>query len=196
MKGLGFDDHQPDLEDAWEPVLFNQAHDLASGVMVDKVFEDAIRAFDYSKHRAETILDEQLDKLLARIDTRGDGIPIVVFNPLGWSRSDIAETNVSFSERGISDFSLVDAAGKSIPIQVIEAQRNGDGAGPPPLSFTFAICSPDMPFTISSRRADSLRWGRFLRPPATWRATPLRIRMFNPSRTTSIALRSTFGPVK
>jgi alpha-mannosidase len=69
-----------------------------------------------------------LDKLLARIDTRGDGTPIVVFNPLGWSRSDIAETNVSFSERGISDFSLVDAAGKSIPIQVIEAQRNSDGS--------------------------------------------------------------------
>jgi alpha-mannosidase len=128
VTGLGITDSQPDLEDAWEPVLFNQAHDLASGVMVDKVFEDSIRAFDYAKHRAENILDDQLDKFLAKIDTRGDGTPIVVFNPLGWSRSDIAETNVSFSERGITDFSLVDAGGKSLPVQVLEAQRNSDGS--------------------------------------------------------------------
>ena len=34
---------------AWEPVLFNQAHDLASGVMTDRVYEDTIRGFEFSK---------------------------------------------------------------------------------------------------------------------------------------------------
>lgn len=128
VSGLGLATTQPDLEDAWEPVLFNQAHDLASGVMVDKVYEDAIRAFDYSKQRASAIIDHQLDQLLAQVDTRGDGTPIVVFNPLGWSRSDIAEVTVSFSERGVTDLNLIEAGGKSIPIQVLEAQRNGDGS--------------------------------------------------------------------
>lgn len=126
--GLGFSRAQPDLDDAWEPVLFNQAHDLASGVMVDKVFEDSIRGFDYSKQRADAIVEQQLERLLAQIDTRGDGIPIVVWNPLAWPRSDIAELNVSFSEPGVTDFSLVDAAGKSIPVQTLEAQRNRDGS--------------------------------------------------------------------
>jgi len=126
--GLELTDSQPDLEDAWEPVLFNQAHDLASGVMVDKVFEDSIRGFDYSRQRANGIIDDQLDKLLSKIDTRGNGTPIVVFNPLGWSRSDIAEINVSFSERGVTDFSLVEPGGKFVPIQTLEAQRNGDGS--------------------------------------------------------------------
>lgn len=127
-KGLGFTDKQPDIDDAWEPVLFNQAHDLASGVMVDKVFSDSLRGFEYSKQRTDTIIEDQLDKLLAQIDTRGDGTPIVVFNPLGWSRSDIAELNVSFSERGVRDFSLVDSGNKPIPVQILEAQRNGDGS--------------------------------------------------------------------
>ena len=30
------------IERVWEPVLFNQAHDLSSGVMIDKVYDDAI----------------------------------------------------------------------------------------------------------------------------------------------------------
>ena len=30
------------IDAAWEPVLFNQAHDLSSGVMVDKVFDDSM----------------------------------------------------------------------------------------------------------------------------------------------------------
>ena len=38
---------------AWEPVLFNQAHDLASGVMTDKVYEDTIRGFELSKRLAD-----------------------------------------------------------------------------------------------------------------------------------------------
>jgi alpha-mannosidase len=128
VSGLGFADAPPDLEDAWEPVLFNEAHDLASGVMVDKVFEDAIRAFDYSKQRANAVIDDQLDQLLNQVDTRGDGTPIVVFNPLGWSRSDIAEVNLSFSERDVTDFSLIEASGRSLPIQVLDTQRNSDGS--------------------------------------------------------------------
>jgi alpha-mannosidase len=126
-KGLGFLDGQPDLDDAWEPVLFNQAHDLASGVMVDKVFTDSLRGFEYSKQRVDMIIEDQLATLFAQIDTRGEGTPIVVFNPLGWSRSDVAELNVSFSERGVTDFTLVDASDRSVPVQILEAQRNGDG---------------------------------------------------------------------
>jgi alpha-mannosidase len=128
VAGMGIIANPPDLDDAWEPVLFNEAHDLASGVMVDKVFEDSIRGFDYSRQRADAVIDDQFDRLLARIDTRGDGTPIVVFNPLGWSRSDVVETSVSFSERGVTDLNLLGADGKSVPIQVLEAQRNRDGS--------------------------------------------------------------------
>ena len=32
---------------AWEPVLFNETHDLASGVMTDHVYEDTVRSYEY-----------------------------------------------------------------------------------------------------------------------------------------------------
>ena len=71
---------------AWEPVLFNQTHDLASGVMTDHVYEDTIRSYEFAKRRADAIIDANWDVLASKIDTRGPGAPVVVFNTLGWPR--------------------------------------------------------------------------------------------------------------
>jgi alpha-mannosidase len=127
-RGLGFNQAQTGLDDAWEPVLFNQAHDLASGVMVDKVYDDAIRGFEYSRQRTQTTLDQHLESLITQIDTSGDGIAIVVFNPLSWSRADITELTVSFSESGVTTVNLIEPEGKSAPVQILDSQRNSDGS--------------------------------------------------------------------
>ena len=113
---------------AWEPVLFNQTHDLASGVMTDVVYEDTVRSFDFSKRLAEEMIAGRWENIAARIDTRGEGIPIVVFNPLGWPRTDVTEVELGFGERAVSDIDLVDPAGKAIPIQLHQTERYGDGA--------------------------------------------------------------------
>ena len=112
---------------AWDPVLFNVTHDLASGVMTDGVYEDTVRSYDFSKRLADQIIDSRLNSVLARIDTRGDGIPIAVFNTLGWPRTDVAEADVGFAEGGILDFTVSDAAGEVIPSQLLEAERYADG---------------------------------------------------------------------
>src|SRR5206468_6984916 len=70
---------------AWEPVLFNQTHDLASGVMTDHVYADTMRNYEFSKRLAEEIIATRWDSIAGQIDTRGEGVPVVVFNPLGWS---------------------------------------------------------------------------------------------------------------
>ncbi len=44
----------------WEPVLFNQTHDLASGVMTDLVYDDTIRSYEYAKRRSEELIDSRL----------------------------------------------------------------------------------------------------------------------------------------
>jgi alpha-mannosidase len=111
----------------WEPVLFNQTHDLASGVMTDHVYEDTARSYDFSQRLATGMIDQGWEALTTRIDTRGEGIPVVVFNPLGWPRTDIAEVEVGFSERGIRDVSLTGASGAAAPVQIVHADRDRDG---------------------------------------------------------------------
>ena len=112
---------------AWEPVTFNQTHDLASGVMVDKVYEDTVRGYEFAKRLGDELINGSLEKLISKIDTRGDGIPVVVFNPLGWSRDDVVEVNVGISEPGMVALGLVDPQGSRIPLQITTAEQHDDG---------------------------------------------------------------------
>src|SRR5580704_5152346 len=76
------------IERAWDPVLFNQTHDLSSGVMLDHVYEDVLAGYGFSRRLGDEILGSDLDALLAKVDTRGPGTPLAIFNFLGWERSD------------------------------------------------------------------------------------------------------------
>ena len=124
---LGFGQDSSGLARAWEPVLFNQAHDLSSGTMVDKVYDDSIRGYEFSKSLGEEMLEANLEAVASEIDTRTSGIPVVVFNPLGWPRSDLAEVEIGYSEAGHQTVKLVDPAGEAVPIQFMEAERYEDG---------------------------------------------------------------------
>ena len=112
---------------AWEPVLFNQTHDLASGVMTDHVYEDVKRGYDFSARLADEMIESSWEKVASHIDTRGDGLPVVVFNPLGWSRADAAEVEVGFADPGVHDVSLLDPSGNATGVQILQADRYNDG---------------------------------------------------------------------
>jgi alpha-mannosidase len=112
---------------AWEPALFNVTHDLASGVMTDDVYADTLRGYDFSQRLGGQMLEQNIDSVLARIDTRGAGAPLVVFNMLGWTRTDAAEGEADFAAGGVVDFDLRDDAGKLVPAQIEEVNRYADG---------------------------------------------------------------------
>jgi alpha-mannosidase len=113
---------------AWEPVLFNETHDLTSGVMTDHVYDDTVQSYEYSRRRADAIIDAKWDVLASKIDTRGPGAPVVVFNTLGWPRSDIVEIDAGFGEGGVTHPILTDSEGRNVPTQVLQATRYPDGS--------------------------------------------------------------------
>ena len=112
---------------AWEPMLFNQTHDLMSGVMVDKVYDDSLTSFRFSQRLVDEILDREFESILAKIDTRGEGIPVAVFNGQGWLRTDVVEISVGFSEPGVVDVRLQGPDGEEVPVQITAPQRFADG---------------------------------------------------------------------
>ena len=112
---------------AWEPSMFNQAHDLMAGVMTDHVYEDTIRGYDFSTRQGKELVEERLDYLASQVDTSGEGIPLVVFNSLGWMRDDVVETVVGFKKGGIIDIQVVDRENRVIPVEILEAERFKDG---------------------------------------------------------------------
>jgi alpha-mannosidase len=130
---------------AWEPVLFNQAHDLTSGTMVDKVYQDTIRGYEFSRDLGSGLVQSSLDAISSRIDTTSHekgATPILVFNTLGWPRTDIAQAEVSFASPGVMQIALRGPDGSVEPVQILKAERDADGGM---RNATVAFIARDVP---------------------------------------------------
>jgi alpha-mannosidase len=78
-----------ELTEDWKKVLFNQFHDLAAGSGIGVIYKDAQSDYDVVKWSTDEIDTGALQTVTERIGTasKAGGMPVVVFNPLGWTRS-------------------------------------------------------------------------------------------------------------
>ena len=81
-----------ELTEDWKKVLFNQFHDLAAGSGIGVIYKDAQKDYDVVRWSTNQISSSALQTIAAQVDTDAaakgaDHQPIVVFNPLGWTRS-------------------------------------------------------------------------------------------------------------
>jgi alpha-mannosidase len=124
----GSDNMQYRLDRAWEPVLFNQVHDVICGVETDKVFQNTLARYRNAEFIAQDVCETQLEKLCEQIDTSGEGIPIIVFNQLGWKRKDVAAAHIAFSTPDVYEICLADNEGAPVDLQMEEIQRYTNGS--------------------------------------------------------------------
>jgi alpha-mannosidase len=107
-----------DFVNVWKPVLFNQFHDIIAGTSNGRVYDDAEADLQRALDESNRLLEEGIEHIAARIDTRGQGIPLIVFNPLSWNRTDAVETSVTFLEP-TETFSVKDEHGNAVPVQKV-----------------------------------------------------------------------------
>jgi alpha-mannosidase len=117
-----------DLVRGWEPVLFNQAHDVMSGTIVDKVYHEAVHSYQDSEALGKEQVAAEIDAIAARLDTRGEGVPVAVFNTLGWTRTDLVEIEVGSIGSRVHALRVRDAAGADVPGQLADVRRYDDGS--------------------------------------------------------------------
>ncbi|MDZ7260851.1 MAG: alpha-mannosidase [candidate division KSB1 bacterium] len=116
---LGADYPQTTLTEAWWKVLFNQFHDILPGSSIGEVYRDAAEDYQYIRELGETVLDEALDFLAGKIDTKKGmkGQPLVVFNTLSWERDDLV--SVKLDQQHLPTPTVFDSEGNEVPSQVI-----------------------------------------------------------------------------
>jgi alpha-mannosidase len=108
-----------ELTEAWKKITFNQFHDLAAGSGIGVIYKDAQRDYDQVRWATDEISAKALKTIAASVDTRVAGaVPLLVFNPLGWARSGIAEVNVQMPS-STQHISILDARGQTLPSQVL-----------------------------------------------------------------------------
>src|SRR5262249_10875033 len=114
---------QNTLEQSWKKVLFDHFHDIMPGSGIAVNYLDAARNLREADMESEAILHQSLDDLAARAKTSGDGVPVVVFNPLSWERSEPVVVDAQFPA-AIHAVEARDATGKPLLSQVISISGN------------------------------------------------------------------------
>jgi alpha-mannosidase len=108
-----------ELTDAWQKITFNDFHDLAAGSGIAVIYRDAQKDFNDVRWETNEISHKALHTVAVRIDTRvAAGVPVLVFNPLGWRRSGNVEVDVQMPGPA-TEVSVLDAQGAVLPSTIV-----------------------------------------------------------------------------
>jgi alpha-mannosidase len=130
------------LHRAWELVLGGQFHDLLPGTALPKAFQFTWNDEIIAMNCFAEALQDGVGGVAQGLDTRADGVPLVVYNPLSIEREDVAEAEVEFPEAA-TGVQVFDGDGKPVPSQFISA----DGGK---CHFLFLAKVPSIGFAVYS----------------------------------------------
>jgi alpha-mannosidase len=105
------------LEAAWMAAIYpDHGWGGKEGQITDRLFR---KKYEFARDEGRQILGTALTAIAGQVKTRaGQGIPIVVFNPLSWSRTDPVVCRVPV---GNGPFRVTGPAGEDIAFQVLPA---------------------------------------------------------------------------
>ena len=129
------------LEKAWGLTLRNQFHDMLPGTSLPKAYEYAWNDGFIAAQAFTGALQDGVGAVARGLDTRVDGVPIVVYNPLGIAREDVVEALVPAALAGEAALTAVDPAGRTLPAQFV---TGADGQR----RVLFTAKTPSVGFTV------------------------------------------------
>jgi alpha-mannosidase len=110
-----------DFEDSWKKVTFNQFHDLAAGSGIGVIYKDGADDYKHVYQQVRDANDVSLPALMATVNTRGEGVPVAVLNPLAWERANTVVVDVQMPEAAANGVHVVDAKGKTLLSQMLSS---------------------------------------------------------------------------
>lgn len=173
-----------DLDQSWKRLLFDDFHDIFPGSGIAVNYLDAKRNLEDVGRTGNGILHGSLNELAAHIRTTGPGVPVIVFNPLSWTRSEVTELEAQLPS-STNSVEVADETGKIVPSQLLAQDKEANRVrvlaltNVPSLGYkTYFVHAATQPALATSRvksTADSLE-NEYLRlkiDPATGCVTSL-----------------------
>ena len=115
------------LREAWIRMLWHQFHDDLTGTSIPQAYQFSWNDELVSANQFASVLTSSTAAVAGKLDTRGKGIPLVVYNPLAWYNQAPVEATVRFKGQAPATIHVVDAlTNETVPTQILE--RTGDTA--------------------------------------------------------------------
>ena len=109
------------LREAWTRFLWHQFHDDLTGTCIPQAYQFSWNDEIASLNQFAGVLTSATSATAALMDTSGDGIPLVVYNPVSMPRREPVEATVRLPAAAAAGLSVVDpATGAPVPSQVLE----------------------------------------------------------------------------
>lgn len=110
------------LTDSWKRFIFHQFHDDLTGTSIPSVYEFSWNDELISLSQFSDVLTSSVRGVSGELDTSVKGIPVVLYNALGFQTNNIVEVEVNMvkAPKGISVF---DVNGKQVASQLLSYQN-------------------------------------------------------------------------
>jgi alpha-mannosidase len=106
------------MDYTWKRLLFEHFHDIMPGSGIAVNYLDAARELEDVHRTAHDIIKGSLHEIGDRVNTQGDGVPVLIFNSLSWPRTDITEVEAQLPASA-TQIQVFDAKGKRAASQLL-----------------------------------------------------------------------------
>ncbi|MFZ0922138.1 MAG: glycoside hydrolase family 38 C-terminal domain-containing protein, partial [Candidatus Acidiferrales bacterium] len=151
------------LNYAWRLVLGGQFHDIMAGTATPKAYTYSWNDDVIAMNQFAQVLTSATSAVASQLDTKGEGVPVVVFNPLSIAREDVAEANLAFDDGAPKAVRVIGPDGNEVPSQVEEGAGNSESEGAKVLflakvpSVGFAVYHVELSDNASTESSPELR---------------------------------------
>ena len=128
---------QQNFDTAWKDILFNQFHDILPGSGIAINYVDAARRYAVASRIDRDMISAGLADIALRV--KSDGVSVLVFNPLSWTRTDEVEFDAQFPTV-TKDIGAIGPDGKPMPLEVLSSD-------PQTGSMRLRLLAEDIPAT-------------------------------------------------
>lgn len=111
------------LNNAWELVLGSQFHDILPGTSIPKAYEYAWNDEFIAANSFAEVMKHSVEVLSSKLNTNGNGRPIVVYNPVAMNREDVVAAEMEYQNLP-DQIQVFDGRGKALLTQIISREGN------------------------------------------------------------------------
>ena len=106
----------------WQMLLAGQFHDILAGTILPDGYDYAWNDGFIANNQLTDVRNEGVGAVARALDTRGEGIPVVVYNSLSAEREDVVEAHLRFPAGGPPGVKAVGPDGKEAPAQAVRTE--------------------------------------------------------------------------
>lgn len=159
-----------ELKEAWKILAFNQFHDILPGSAVHESNLDTGHTYAQGLALAQKVRLTSLRQIASHLGTEGwQGLPLLVFNGLGWTRTEIVTAEIVVTDR-FHGIELRDPEGRLVPCQVVRTKDFSND-----FHVWIQFCATDIPamgyktYSVRTKEGASQipisEWGAFYPEP-------------------------------